>query len=92
MACRNLIVVGFPAQRNHRYEVSFQFDNNANSLAMPPPKIQIELDSFVKEDLFIVGAVLDFIAVVLCLIGVGILTAPFLIARVRPLKTSAQAN
>jgi hypothetical protein len=66
-------IVGFPAQKNHRYEVTLKFERNANNTEISTPRVQIELDSFVKEDLYIVGAILDALAVVMCLVGLAML-------------------
>ncbi len=76
-------IVGFPAQKNHRYEVTLKFERNADNVRIPPPKVQIELDSFFKEDLYIVGAILDTLAVTLCLVGLAMLVVAFVRARLK---------
>jgi hypothetical protein len=78
-----VLVVAFPAQKHHRYEVTLKFERNAENVAILPPKIQIILDSFVKEDLFIVGAVLNIVALALCLVGLVMLAVTFLRARLK---------
>jgi hypothetical protein len=84
-----VMIVGFPAQKKRRYEVVLRFDNNASSLSIPPPRIQIELDSFVREDLFFAGAVLDVVAVALCLVGTAMFSFSFLRARLNRSKMHA---
>jgi hypothetical protein len=59
-------IVAFPAQRNHRYEVILRPERNAENAGIPQPKVQIELDSFVKEDFYIVGAIFDVLGATLC--------------------------
>ena len=76
-------IVAFPAQRNHRYEVTLKFERNADNVGIPPPKVQIVLDSFVKEDLYIVGAILDTLAFTLCLVGLAMLVVAFVKARLK---------
>ncbi len=76
-------IVAFPAQKNHRYEVTLKFERNADNVRIPPPKVQIELDSFFKEDLYIVGAILDTLAVTLCLVGLAMLVVAFVRARLK---------
>ncbi|MGC2283796.1 MAG: hypothetical protein WA542_00975 [Candidatus Acidiferrum sp.] len=76
-------IVAFPAQKNHRYEVTLKFERNADNVGIPPPRVQIELDSFVKEDLFIVGAILDTLAVILGLVGLTMLAIDFVRARLK---------
>jgi hypothetical protein len=56
-------------------------------LKIPPPIVQIELDSFVKEDLFILGAILDSLAFVMCLVGVVLVTVSLLRNKFNSLKT-----
>src|SRR2546429_1882554 len=53
------MIIGLPASRKHRYEATLKFEENAGDLAIPPPRVQVDLDSFVREDLIIVGAILD---------------------------------
>jgi hypothetical protein len=76
-------IVAFPAQRNHRYEVTLKFERNADNIGIPPPRVQIVLDSFVKEDLYIVGAILDTLAFTLCLVGLAMLVVAFVRARLK---------
>jgi len=76
-------IVAFPAQRNHRYEVTLKFERNADNVGIPPPKVQIVLDSCVKEDLYIVGAILDTLAFTLCLVGLAMLVVAFVKARLK---------
>jgi len=78
-----VMVVAFPAQKNHRYEVTLKFERNAENGAIPPPKVQIALDSFVKEDLNIAGAILDVAAVILCLVGLAMLAVALVRARLK---------
>jgi hypothetical protein len=56
-------------------------------LKIPPPIVQIELDSFVKEDLFILGAILDSLASVMCLVGVVLVTVSLLRKKFKSLKS-----
>jgi hypothetical protein len=80
-------IVGFPARKKHQYHVALEFDENAGGLTIPPPRIQVKLDSFVREDIFIAGAFLNAIAFVLCLVGVVMVSVPFLRTRLRRLET-----
>lgn len=73
-----VMIVGFPARKKHVYQVALKFDSDASRLAIPPPRVQIELDSFVREDLFVVGGILDSFASLLCLIGVVVFAVGFL--------------
>jgi len=82
-----VMIVGFPAQKNHRYQATLTFENNAMDLKIPPPIVQIELDSFVKEDLFILGAILDSLASVMCLVGVVLVTVSLLKKKFKSLTT-----
>ena len=72
-----VVIVGFPAQKKHRYTVTVKFDRDAHNLTIPPPRVQIELDSFVTEDLYVVGGILDYVASGLCFLGVVILSVHF---------------
>jgi hypothetical protein len=76
-------IVAFPAQRNHRYEVILRPERNAENAGIPQPKVQIELDSFVKEDFYIVGAVFDVLGATLCLVGLAVLAVGFVRARLK---------
>jgi hypothetical protein len=79
-------IVGFKAQKKHRYEVTLRFEKDAGSLTIPPPRVQIELDSFVREDIIFVSAGLQFIGFVLCLIGLPMVLIPFLRIKFRRSK------
>ena len=76
-------IVAFPAQKNHRYEVILKYERNADNVGIPPPSVQIVLDSLVKEDFYIVGAILDVLAVILCLVGLAVLAVGFVRARLQ---------
>ena len=65
-----VMIVGFPARKKQVYQVTLKFDSDASKLAIPPPRVQIELDSLVTEGLIVVGGILDSFASLLCLIGV----------------------
>jgi len=78
-----VMVVAFPAQKHHRYEVTLKFERNAENLAIRPPSVQIKLDSFAKEDLFFVGAVSDVVALALCLAGLVMLAIALVRTRLR---------
>jgi len=82
-----VVIVGFPARKKHQYHLALQFEKNAGDLTIPPPRVQVELDAFVREDLLIGGALLDAIAFVLCLVGVVMIAVVFLRIRFRRLKT-----
>jgi hypothetical protein len=73
-----VVIVGFPAQKNHRFAATVRFDSDARNLTIPSPRLQIEHDSFVTEDFFVVGAILDSVASGLSFLGVVILSVPFL--------------
>lgn len=73
-----VMIVGFPASRKHRYEATLTFDKNAGDLAILPPRVQVKLDSFAREDLIIVGAILDALGFILCLVGVAMVAVPLL--------------
>jgi len=79
-------IVGFPARKKHQYHVALKLEENAGELTIPPPRVQVQLDSFVREDLIIAGALLDAIAFVLCLVGVAMVAVPFLRTRFRRLQ------
>src|SRR5207249_10001014 len=84
-----VMIIGLPASRKHRYEATLKFDENAGDLAIPPPRVQVDLDSFVRDDLIIVGAILDALGFVLCVVGVAMVVALFfcsLFCRSRPLS------
>jgi hypothetical protein len=49
--------------------VTFKFKQDATSLKIPPPKVQIELDIFKREDLIWLGAAFDSLGLLLCVIG-----------------------
>jgi hypothetical protein len=85
-----VIIVGFPAQKKHRYEVALKFERNAATLSIPPPRVQIELDYSVREGLFFAGAALDTVAIVLCLIGVVIFVVQFLKAKFNRFKAQPE--
>jgi hypothetical protein len=85
-----VIIVGFPAQKKHRYTVTAKFDRDARNLTIPPPRIQIELDSFVTEDLFVVGGILDSAASGLCFLGVVMFSVPFLRTKLNRSKTQSE--
>ncbi|MGC1367355.1 MAG: hypothetical protein WA829_16795, partial [Candidatus Acidiferrum sp.] len=76
-------IVAFPAQKNHRYVVTLEFERNADNIEIRAPTVRIELDSFVKEDLYIVGAILDAFALVMCLVGLAMLVVALVRARLR---------
>lgn len=76
-------IVAFPAQRSHRYAVTLKFERNADNAGIPPPSVQIELDSSVKESFFIGGAMLDALAVVMCLVGLAMFAVAFVRARLK---------
>jgi hypothetical protein len=73
-----VMIVAFPASKHHKYRLALRFDENANELTIPPPRVQIELDSFVREDVMIAAGVLDTIAAAACLVGVCVLLFSFL--------------
>jgi hypothetical protein len=85
-----VMIVGFPAQKKHRYAVTVKFDRDARSLAIPPPRVQIELDSFITEDLFVVGGILDSVASGLCFFGVVMFSVPFLRTKLNRSKTQPE--
>jgi len=76
-------IVAFPAQKNHRYQVTLKSERNADRIEIPSPRVQIELDSFVKEGIFIIAAILDVLAVLLCLVGFTMLAFGFLRGRLK---------
>ena len=78
-----VMVVAFPAQKNHQYEVTLTFERNAENGPTPPPKVGIELDSFVKEDLYTDGAILDVAAGLLCLLGLALLVVALVRTRLK---------
>lgn len=82
-----VMIVGFPASRKHRYEATLKFDNDAGDLTIPPPRVQVELDSFVREDLIFVGAALDALGFVLCLVGIVMVAFPVLRSKFGRAKT-----
>jgi hypothetical protein len=62
-------IVSFPARKKHQYTASFKFDEDARVLKISPPRIQIELDVFNREDFIWAGAAFDSIGLLLCMIG-----------------------
>ena len=82
-----VMIIGLPASRKHRYEATLKFEENAGDLAIPPPRVQVDLDSFVREDLMIVGAILDALGFALCLVGVAMAVAPLLRSKFSRSKT-----
>lgn len=85
-----VMIVGFPAQKKHRYTVTVKFDRDARNLTIPPPRVQIELDSFVTEDLFVVGGILDSVASGLCFLGVVMFSVPFIRTKLNRSKTQPE--
>jgi hypothetical protein len=85
-----VIIVGFPAQKKHQYAVTLKFDRDARNLAIPRPRVQIELDSFVTEDLFVVGGILDSVASGLCFFGVVMFSVSFLRTKLNRSKTQPE--
>jgi len=71
------MVVGFPARTKHQYEIALKFNQDAPNAKTAPPRVRVKVDSFVREDRFIVGAVLDWVALAVCLAGVIILSVQF---------------
>ena len=69
-----------------------KFDSDASSLSIPPPRVQVKLDSFVKEDLFIAGGILDFLATVLCLIGTAMFVIPTLVRQLKHQKNMPERS
>jgi hypothetical protein len=69
-------IFSFPAQKKHRYTATFKFEQNATSLTIPPPKIQIELDIFNREDFIWLGAAFDSLGLLLCVVGAIMLLVP----------------
>lgn len=72
-----VMIVGFPASRKHRYKAILSFEKNAGDLTIAAPRVQVELDSFVREDPYILGVILDVLGLVLCLVGVAMVAVPF---------------
>jgi len=77
------IVVGFPARTKHQYEIVLKFDEDAQNAKTAPPRVRVKVDSFVREDRFIVGAILDWAALAACLAGVIVLSVQFFSQRLR---------
>lgn len=71
------MIVGFPARTKHQYEITLNFDQDAQNAKTTPPRVRVKVDSFVREDRFIVGAILDWAALAACLAGVIALAIPF---------------
>ena len=85
-----VMIVGFPAQKKHRYTVTVKFDRDAHNLTIPPPRVQIELDTFVTEDLLVVGGILDSVASGLCFLGVVMFSVPFIRTKLNRSKTQPE--
>ena|SRR5438874_5096956 len=71
------MIVGFPGRTKHQYEIALKFDEDAQSTKTPPPRVRVKVDSFVREDRFIVSAILDWAALAACLAGVIVLSVQF---------------
>lgn len=71
------MVVGFPARTKHQYEIALKFEEDAQNAKTAPPRVRVKVDSFVREDRFIVGAILDWAALAACLAGVVVLSIQF---------------
>jgi hypothetical protein len=71
------MIVGFPARTKHQYEIALKFDEDAQSTKTPPQRVRVKVDSFVREDRFIVSAILDWAALAACLAGVIVLSVQF---------------
>jgi hypothetical protein len=77
------MVVGFPARTKHQYEIALTFNQDAPNAKTTPPRVRVKVDSFVREDRLIVGAILDWVALAACLAGVIILSVQFFRQRFR---------
>jgi hypothetical protein len=89
----HVMIVGFPARKKHAYQVTLQFDSDASKLAIPPPRLQIELDSFAREGLIVVEGIPNSFASLLCLIGVVVFALSFLRSRLnRPKKLIGETS
>lgn len=64
------IIGGFPARSGHQYDITLKFDKDAGTMTKTPPRVQVKVDSFLREDRFIVGAILDYAALAACLAGI----------------------
>lgn len=82
-----VVIVEFPAQKKHRCAATVRFDRDARNLTIPPPRLQNELDSFVTEDFFVVGAILDSVASGLSFLEVVMFSVPFLRTKLNRSKT-----
>lgn len=71
------MVVGFPARTKHQYEIALKFDEDAQKARAAGPRVRVKVDSFVREDRFIAGAILDWTALAACLAGVIVLSVQF---------------
>jgi hypothetical protein len=88
----NVMIVGFPAQKKHRYRVTLKFDQDASDLKVPPPRVRVELDGFTREDIIFAGAAFDSVGLALCLIGMTMFLVSFLRARFSRHKTPNPTN
>jgi hypothetical protein len=77
----NVSIFTFPAQKKHKYTLTLKFGQDASSLKMAPPKVQVELDIFNREDFIWAAAVYDSLGLLLCVIGAFMFLVPVLKAR-----------
>jgi len=64
----DVIIFGFPARKKHKYMLALTFEHDSRTF-QPSPTVRVELGGFQKEEFFIAGAVLDYFALILFLIG-----------------------
>ena len=63
-----VIIFGFPARKKYQYMLTLNFEHDLHTL-QPPPIVRVELGGFKKDEFFIAGALFDYFALVLILIG-----------------------
>jgi hypothetical protein len=83
----DVIIFGFPARKKHQYMLTLTFEHDSRAL-QPPPIVRVELGGFKKEEFLIAGAVLDYFALVLFLIGGVMFLASTLTAKFQSWKNS----
>jgi hypothetical protein len=79
-------IVSFPAQRKHQYGASLKPDEHSSALKIPPPRVQIELDVFNREDFIWLGAALDSVGLLLSVFGGIAFLVPILRAKLKQKK------
>lgn len=73
----DVVIVGFTAEKKHRYTLALTSEQDANSLQIPRPRVRVELSPFFKEEFIFAGAAFQLFGFVLFVTGATILLVSF---------------